>query len=739
MTGNISFGAHALRIEDAAIFGVGNQGHARRFARRVLAMAEVRSLTLEPETGGIRIAYRAAPGDRQNVLARLADAIGTEAHALDEAAIPEWPDGEAVTLSRAGDAITVMPFNDSQSDALRPAHEALTAKHGNGTGRKVPDPAPVPFGVANTTVGLGTVGELMLPVATPLAAGILVATKLGVMRDAAVDLSRGKVGVPLFDTALLACSIVTGQVLAYALTDWSLRYWNRRGRKQLAEATRQLLNETPLLPEHARVIDATGGETVVPLARLRAGDRIRVAAGEPVPADGRIVAGSALVDDTLFGGARAPARKSLGGDVLAGATLLLGELEIVAERTGSATVTERIAETIVEAAAMVPRERELQRKAERMAERTVLPTFATAGVGWAAGDLITVGAILHQDWISGPALAVPLLTLNHIRAALGSGALVRNGSAIPRLAESRFLVLDGDDPRLAAPGLELAAMRSRLPDTDTVLRHVAGAGLFLGDERSLALVNACRERGLIVRQAAPLALDQGRIEVRLGEHTLRLTDDPVQGSPGTPDLLVEIDGHEVARLSFRPGAHPQAADAMQRLRAAGMRIFVVSRESDDHASALARRLGADGCGGELDADGRIRFLQGLRRRGVKPVYVGHLAGQPELAREAHVAVAAGDPSREATVGDVLLLESSYASLADLVELSHAYEPGLAGASRMATLPNMLCIAGAFGGLLNGITAGIIANIGVMNVDRRLRKTLEASALTHGARKWVTAR
>ncbi|MDD1649503.1 MAG: cation-transporting ATPase [Methylococcaceae bacterium] len=739
MAGNIAFGTDALRLEDTALFGVGNQDHARQFARRVLALPEVRSLTLEPETGGARIAYRAAPGDGKNVLARLADAIGTEAYALDDARIPEWPDGEAVTLSRAGDAITVMPLKDSQPDALREAHEALSAKNISGTRRKVPDPAPVPFGVANTTVGLGTIGELMLPVATPLAAGILVATKLNVVRDAAVDLSRGKVGVPLFDTALLACSIVTGQVLAYALTDWSLRYWNRRGRKQLAEETQQLLDETLPLPEQARVIDAAGSETVVPLALLRAGDRIRVAAGEPIPADGRVVAGTALVDETQLSGARAPVRKTVDDSVLAGARLVVGGLDILVERTGLATTASRISGTIIEAAAVVPREPALRRKAEQMTERTVLPTFATAAVGWAAGDLITVGAILHQDWISGPALAVPLLTLNHIRTALGSGALVRNGSAIPRLAESDFLVLDGDDPRLAAPGLELAEIESRLPDADTVLRHVAGAGLFLGDERSLALINACRERGLIIRQPALLALDQGRVEARLGEHTIRLSDEPVQGTPGVPDLWVEIDGHAVARLSFSPGARPRVAEAVQRLRAAGMQTFVVSRESDDSTNTLARRLGADGSGGELDAAGRIRFLQGLRRRGVKPVYVGRLAGQPDLAREAHVTVALGGLNGEIPVGDVLLLGATYDGLADLVELSRAYEPDLVGASRMATLPNLLCIAGAFGGLLNGITAGIVANMGVMNVDRRLRKTLEASARPQGSRNWVTLR
>ena len=85
-------------------------------------------------------------------------------------------------------------------------------------------------------------------------------------------------------------------------------------------------------------------------------------------------------------------------------------------------------------------------------------------------------------------------------------------------------------------------------------------------------------------------------------------------------------------------------------------------------------------------------------------------------------------------GDVWLLGSRYDSLADLVELSRGYDPAIARASRMATIPNLLCIAGAFGGLLNGITAGIIANIGVLNVDRQLHQTLRpAGPRTPGRR------
>ncbi len=120
------------------------------------------------------------------------------------------------------------------------------------------------------------------------------------------------------------------------------------------------------------------------------------------------------------------------------------------------------------------------------------------------------------------------------------------------------------------------------------------------------------------------------------------------------------------------------------------------------------------------------------------MYVGNLAARPELVREAHVAVAAGGLNGHVIVGDVVLLGSSYESLADLFELARGYDPEIVKVSRTATIPNLLCIAGAFAGLLNGITAGILANVGVMNVDRRLQRMLASGQRPAASRRMLTA-
>lgn len=773
MTNTVSVNTDDVSFQDAALFGGADPSRVRLFARRAFSIPEVRSLSIEPAAGSARLGFITEPEERGAFLRRLAERLRSDAETLADAALPAWPGSEPVRWLRCGNRITTLDARATKPGALDFRHpflnrrdkvlmqrlgkslkgiagvrgvaegaesgslsvffspsrtqasriirvvESELARHARIEG--LADPAAVPMTVSNTAVGIGTVGELLLPVVTPVAAGLLVVTHFGTARNAAVQLGQGKVGVPLFLTALLTCSIVTGQVLAFALTDWSLRYWQRRWRKQLIDETRQLVDATLPARAQSRVIGEQGASLQIAHQDLPRGATIRVLPGEMILADGRVVAGTALTDDTLPRGSRAPQRKSVGDAVLAGSVVLAGELDFVVESTGLHTQAGRMAETLAEVASVIPLDRSLEHKAENMADRTAVPTLATAGVGWLAGDLITVGAILHQDWMSGPALAVPLLTINHIRAALRSGALIQNTTALTRLAESHFIVLDGDDPELGAPGLELATLRTPLPDPDTLLRHVAGASLFLGGERCLALAQACQDRGLVVRQPELLAMEPHGALVKIGKHQLRLTE------ADASTLRVEIDGAEVAELEFRPTLAPAAVATVTRLKALGLEVFLLSSTPDEATQSLAQALGIKLAGGGLDPAGKIRFLQGLRKRGVRAAFVGRLSAQPELQEQVHVSVSVDDFDGPDEYGDIRLLGEHYGNLPELIELARGYEPAITRSTRMASIPNLLCIAGAFGGVLNGITSGLIANVGVANVDRQLRRKLAVAA------------
>jgi hypothetical protein len=776
MVESVVFGADSVRIKDPSVFGLGHETLAGAFTQRVFRLPEIRSVTLEPAQATATVVYRVPRSDLPRFRVRLAETVGTSQPRTEDLPLPPWVFGERVTFHRWQDRISTWRIERVGESGLELHHPALIGntrlggridttlrrqqgitrvrtKVSTGTVRvhfdsrriepaevirvaetsladsaviepPVPLPEPVDFRVANASIGLSAVGELLLPLATPVAAGLLVVANGGLLGNAVRQLVRGKLGVPVFHTALLACSIATGQVLAYALTDWSLRYWQQRWRRTVARATQTLIEENFPRPPRVTVLNPDG-ERAVATSQLRSGDRIRVRQTEPVPADARVIGGVALVEETSVCGMPLPVRKSVGDKILAGSRVIVGTLEAEIERTGVETRAARLSAMLLRATSQLPHEPVLQKKAEDLAARTVPPTLATAGVGLALGDLVTVGAILHQDWVSGPALALPMQTLRDMRQALRRGVVVRSGTALTRLAESDFLVLDGDHPALLTPRLELANFQTRLTDFDTLLTQAAAAALYLGDDRTTALMRACRERGLVVHEPELLGFDLGSASVRIGKHRIDLIGPHTRSSRPTEALSLLIDGIETVRLQFRFATMLPATELVAHWRKRGIQVFVASSRPDTETWELARRLGTDLTGGGLGSAQKLRFLMGLKKRGVRPAWLGDCRANPELAREAHVAVGFADaagPGDDAA--DLVILGESPDPLVELLGLGRALESSVAAACRMATVPNLLCIAGAFGGLLNGITSGILANLAVLNVDRRMQQLVE---------------
>ncbi|MCI0666981.1 MAG: cation-transporting ATPase [Methylococcaceae bacterium] len=775
---SISYDRETLRIEYGPLFGSDDEGLIRRFAGRVLIFPEVRSVAIDPRRNSSVLGYRVAESRLNDFLSRLAAAIGGSGKEMDDADLPQWPARESVTLHRFGDLVSQWQIASASAGQLQLRHPVLmhdaslarraehamrgvsgvieataTTSAGNlwvrfkpelvgirdlvriadsqlAWPRKphaVPDPEPVDFRMANTTVGVATVGELVLPLAEVLGAGLLVFTQFGTMRNAARQLRQGKLGTPVWLTALLACSVASGQVLAYALTDWSFRYWARRWRRDLAAESRVLIEEAAPMPSHARIQAEEKIDMWTPVERLRPGQSLIAQSGDVIAVDGRVLAGAALVHEEALSGARTPLTKKAGDEVLAGSTVILGKLDIEALRVGRDTRSAEIARTLLRSTASLTHHPGLKQQANELVDRTVVPTLATAGVGLAVGDLFTVGAILHQDWLSGADLAVPLATLRDIRLTARRGVVVRDPSALKRLGESRFVVLD-DRPALRTRGLELDRLESRLAESDSgsLLRCVAGAGLYLGDERAVALAGACQQRRLVVRQPRLLALEADCVTVRHGAHTLALRSWPNLTGEAAPPLTVEMDGAEVASMRFKHRARPQATASVLGLRKQGFQVFLASDRSDREAKETADLLGIELYSGELSMEEKSRFLRGLRDRGVLATYVGDFGACPDLAREAHVSISlggAGLPPGEP--GDIVFLGEHIDPLPELAFLARGYSSRIGGTCRRAMLPNLLCVAGAFGGILNGITAGILANIAVFGVYRQATHSLRS--------------
>lgn len=107
-------------------------------------------------------------------------------------------------------------------------------------------------------------------------------------------------------------------------------------------ASRALEELARLLPEEAHVITAQGTVVDVALGRVQIGDRVLVRPGEKIPVDGRVVAGSSTVDESLLTGESTPTEKEKGRSVVGGSLNGEGALEVVVAKTGAETYLSQV-------------------------------------------------------------------------------------------------------------------------------------------------------------------------------------------------------------------------------------------------------------------------------------------------------------------------------------------------------------------------------------------------------------
>ncbi|HEX3417476.1 MAG TPA: HAD family hydrolase [Stellaceae bacterium] len=732
-------------------------------------------MDLDPVRSSATLAYHLAKGTPAELLMRLADAVVRNGEGLEEVELPLWAAGEPVILHRHRDIISLLEIASSAggrllayhptigrdpaiarriADTLRVAPgvteattisakselrvrfnpRAVTASHliriveaalfRADAPRADGAPGQVDFAPANVSLGIAATGEFVLPIVTPVTAGMLVLSNIETFRAAAHQARGGKFGLPVLYTSIVGVTLATGQFLSAALMFWFFRYWEHRYRRDF-EVESQILVQAVSVPKEARVLRDNGEEYRAPSGELAVGQRVRALAGEVVAVDARVIGGAGLLDEAALRGTRTPVRRVTGDHVLAGSKLIAGALELEVLRSGEETDAARIGQSLLDVTAPTRRSWALNQEAEEFAGRAVAPTFLAAGIGLIVGDLTTAGAILRPDYATGVGLATPLETLRDIKLASRNGVVVRSGAAFGRLAKTSWILLE-DHEALHHHSCDVAEIRGHRLGESRLLLAAAAAGVWLGDERGPALVRACQQRGLVVRRAE---LREIGVEGVIGEHRghiVRLRGHPITDLGSPPPLILEFDGAEVAGIRFRRNGSLTAATTVRRLQRDGLRVFLISERAADATAGLASRLGVERHRGDMHLDDKIRLLRDLGKNGVAAVFVGDCVAGARAAQEAQLAIALGAGCSPGGVPwDVALLRPSIELLPTLFALSRDHTTRIERARHTVMAPNLLCVAGAFSFGLTGLAAVFISNFGTSIVYNNVMRSLRA--------------
>ncbi|MEL6738069.1 MAG: heavy metal translocating P-type ATPase, partial [Pseudomonadota bacterium] len=392
----------------------------------------------------------------------------------------------------------------------------------------------------------------------------------------------------------------------------------------------------------ASVIGADGQTRRVDAQDLEPGALVLAAAGEAMAADGVIEEGESAIDNSMLTGESASVPVKVGDTLHAGAINTSAPLRVRLTRTGEDTALAEIARLMDEAGQSRSHYVRIADRASRAYAPVVHSLAALAFVGW-----MIAGAGVHQSLVIAIAvliitcpcamgLAVPTAQVVASGALLKRGLLVKDGSALERLAEVDVALFDKtgtltmgepcpDIARLDDEARQVAlalAQHSRHPLSQGLVKSLTQAGV------TPALVTNVSETA-----GHGLAGEWNGVTVAL--------ERPISGAH---ELASQLRiGNRAKTIIFTDQMRPDARETIKRLSEDGIAASILSGDREEAVQEAAGALGLP-AKGEASPQEKLATLEAFKSKGFHPLMVGDgLNDGPALAA-AHASIAPGTAS-----------------------------------------------------------------------------------------------
>jgi Cu2+-exporting ATPase len=477
------------------------------------------------------------------------------------------------------------------------------------------------------------------------------------------------------------------------------RYLDHRSRKAAASAAAQLAALE--VPRVLRIRD--GVRQMVDFADLKVGDLVQVLPGGRIPVDGIVMQGKGKIDRALLTGETRPAMATVGTAVTAGEISMDAPLTIEAVTVGTDTTLRKMVTMVDQAEAMRNRYTAVADKAAAIYAPVVHLLALAAFTFWMlwSGDFrLSINIAVAVLIITCPCamgLAVPAVSTVAAGRLFRSGLLVKDGTALERLAEVDTVVFDKTGtltmPSAARDALDPIAQSIAKAMTQDATHPVAQAIFASLDGVTPAKISDQREH----RGEGLSATWDGKT-VRLGSGAW------LGMGKGT---YFQIGDARPQRIALRSELRDGAADLVKAWQAAGLTIHIVSGDDADETARIAESLNVDHWQAETKPDDKVAYIKALAAEGHKVLMVGDGLNDTAALAAAHASVSpatAADASRAAS--DIVLLNDSLTPLIELPLIARAALKRIRENFTISTIYNVIAVPVALVGLATPLIASI---------------------------------
>jgi Cu2+-exporting ATPase len=488
-----------------------------------------------------------------------------------------------------------------------------------------------------------------------------------------------------------------------------------------------------LLKQSARgalVRSPDGSTEYRPIEAVAPGMTVLVAAGERVPVDGLLLEGRSSIDRSLVTGESLPEAVAPGADLLAGTLNLDAPLAIKATRVGERSFLAEVVRLMETAEQGRARYTRIADRAARLyapaVHLTALLTAAgwlLAGAGWHQAVLIAV-AVLIITCPCALGLAVPAVQVRAASVLMQRGLLVKDGSALERMATADLVVFD----KTGTLTLGRPEPVGRIPLSDGDLALAAGLAARSHHPLSRALLAAARAQGHAPAAIAGVTEHAGLgLEAMVDGERVRLGRPDWVGAAGRTEatqleLAFRRGTAPASRIAFADPLRPEARAAIARLSGLGMQVQILSGDREDAVARAAHALGVRGwAAGQAPGD-KLAAIAALTHAGRRVLVVGDGLNDAPMLAAGHASIAPSTASDAGqTAADMLFLGDSLMAVPQAVETARAADRQVRQNFALAIGYNVLAVPIAVAGLVTPLVAAVAMSLSsILVVGNALR-------------------
>lgn len=528
------------------------------------------------------------------------------------------------------------------------------------------------------------------------------------------------------------------------------KFMEARAKSHTSDAIKALMNLTP----KTALVERHGLQGEIPVEEVVTGDVLIVKSGASVPVDGKIIEGSAALDESALTGESLPVDKTIGDKVIGGTINRSGYFKMEATAIGADTALAKIIALVDEATSSKAPIAKLADKVSGYFVPAVIGIAVLAAVVWLA-----LGASWHFALtiaisvlvISCPCalgLATPTAIMVGTGRGAKSGILIKSATALETAHKIDTVILDKTGTITAGKPVVTDILPIKITENE-LLAFAAGLEKLSEHPLGEAIVAAAEAKQLVLPEAgnykqipgqgvtaelagAECAAGNLKLLEALNVDVSSLMEryDKLAAQGKTPLYFVRA-GEFLGCIAVADTVKPTSREAIGKLQAMGLRVLMVTGDNQATAEAIRAQVGVDESVAQVLPQDKEAVIRKLQQEGHIVAMVGDgINDAPALARaDIGIAIGAGtDIAIEAA--DMVLIKSDLLDVAKAICLSRSVMTNIKENLFWAFIYNAVGIpfaAGvfytAFGWLLNPLIAAAAmscSSVSVVTNALRLR-------------------